>query len=280
MIVPIAGPEASSDSLLGLGTTAANQTSVPQNPDYWLKDLDRDSKESVLDSVLKIDGRNDAWTIAAIGAVAGLQAFPSDLVAAKLREFARAGSPKVRQAACAALKDLKQPCPQRKGRRLSTQPPPTPVPVTAVKLVDPLFRVAVPTYHIYSQFLRMTHLLVSSGHRIDAEKWLLRTGKPGHAELQAIETAANSFVLQMAALDHRASSVITDFRDRAKSQLDQGKSMADAPENIYALQALRVAVEVQQMVALQGAIGSQGSAWFEAFLGSEFTRGEEYPLPR
>jgi hypothetical protein len=279
-IVPVAGPETSSDSMLRLGTTAANQTSVPQNPDYWLKDLDRDSKQSVLDSLLKSDGRDDGWTIAAIREVSRLRGFPSELVAAKMRELAREGSPKVRQAACAALKSLKQPCPKSTGRRMSAHPPPTPVPVPALKSVDLFSRVAIPKYSIYSQFLRMTHLFVSTGHRIDEENWLLSRGKPGKPELQAIEAAANSLVLQMVTLDHRASSVITEFRDRAKSQLDRGKSIPDAPENIYALQALRVAVEVQQMVTLQGAIGSQGSAWLEAFLGNEFTRGGEYPLPR
>jgi hypothetical protein len=95
-IVPIAGPGSLSDSTLRLGTTAADQTSVPQNPDYWLKDLDRYSKKSVLDSLLKIDGQSDVWTIAAIRAVAPLQGFPSDLVAAQMREFAREGSPKGR----------------------------------------------------------------------------------------------------------------------------------------------------------------------------------------
>jgi hypothetical protein len=126
----------------------------------------------------------------------------------------------------------------------------------------------------------MTYLLVSSGHRIDAENWFLSIGKTRRPELQAIERAANSFVLQMDALDHRSSFVITAFRDRAKSQLDHGKSIPDAPENIYALQALRVAAEVQQMVAVQVAISSQGSARLEAFLGNEFTRGGEYQLPR
>lgn len=274
-IVPISGSKSLSGKVLRLGITVASQTSIPQNPDYWLKDLGRDSKQAVLDSVLKADGHNDAWTIAAIRVVAGLRGFPLDLVAAKMRELAREGSSKVRQAACAALKSMQQPCPKTEGVRVNARAQPPPVLQPAVRSADSPSRVAVPRYCIYSQFLRMTYLLASHGHRADEEDWLRRKGEP---ELRAIEAAANSLVTHMAALDRRAYVAITDFRDRAKSQLDQGKSIPDAPEKIYALQALRVAAEVRQMVALQSAIGSQRTAWLEGFLANAFTRGGEYPL--
>jgi hypothetical protein len=121
----------------------------------------------------------------------------------------------------------------------------------------------------------MVHLLVSSGHRIDEQKWLLVRGNPDRSILHVIETAAHLFALQRAALDRDASSAITGLRNRAKSRLEKGEPMPEPPQKIYALQALRLAAEVRQMVSLQNELGSQGSAWLEAFLGNEFTRGGE-----
>ena len=75
-IVPLAGSETVPDAAILLGTTAANQMSVPQNPDYWLNGLDRDSEQSVLDALLTRGTRDDAYMVTAIRAVAGLRELP------------------------------------------------------------------------------------------------------------------------------------------------------------------------------------------------------------
>ena len=193
-----------------------------------------------------------------------------------MKELARHETPRVRQAACAVLKRLKQPCPKREGIRVSANPQASPGPPQPLAPADPLADVAIPRYSIYSHFLRMMHLLVASGHRIDGENWPFRAGKPNKTELQAVVAVANSLDRQIADVDQRASRVTLSFRNRANVQLRRNKSMPDAPLQIYTLEALRTAIQVQHMKALQSAIGPQGTARLEAFLGYEFTPAGSY----
>ena len=97
-----------------------------------------------------------------------------------------------------------------------------PILVPALESVDFSSRIAIPKYGIYTQFLRMTNLFVSTGHKIEEEDWLLGRNKHDEPEFQAIEAAAKSFALQTVELDHRAFSVRNEFRDSCKLITQRG----------------------------------------------------------
>ena len=273
-IVPLDGPAHLAKPPVLLGTTGANQTAVPQDIGWMLKDLDPESKARVLDLLLtRGEGATDDWMIEIIDGIVKEHQFGDDLVASKLREVAERETPRVRAKACTVLRALKQPCPKRSRQGENGDKPVVvekktkPANVTAPE--PERLRTAIPTYQVFAHFLLMTNELgVNKAAAAFQLQWV------GRNQLQALENEAAALSRELGALDIQAKRVTGSFRTAGALALAlaEARPLPPVPTEICVLQAMRIAVMVNHTIHLQLTLGPKNAARFEGVLAYSFAR--------
>jgi len=269
-IVPLGGPAIVAQSEILLGRTAADQSAVPQNLGLPFQPLDEATKTQVLDLLLqRNEARDDDYMVAMIKTLSKQPEFGAALLTKRFSELAAHEAPLVRKAACAALAQYKQPCPRstppvRAPTKKKPQPAPSAQPPRS-------WDIAIPKHKAYSHFFQF---LIALQSQPAAKGKLYLPFRPAlnPADTPFIFDAAKTMTHQLSALDKRAQLVITRYRQAAQTTLLQSHSLPPAPPEIDQLDALRTALEVHQMVALQTSLGPDRTAEFEAFLTYEIVR--------
>lgn len=134
----------------------------------------------------------------------------------------------------------------------------------------------VPRHLVYAHFLAMVNEFEKRAVAVgdpDPYKFAQPFSRAGleDADLDILGQHAKALTTDLSAQDQKAKTLVAAYRERAKTERQQGRPLPPLPMELHQLQAARTAIAINHMLTLQSALGKDKTARLEAYLAREVT---------